>query len=82
MYAIFFATQVPAIQVAVPQEELYKKKVPRKLNKCFRKRNPKTGLANVRLLHDNASSHKTYIVRDILKQKKVVVLAHPLYSPI
>jgi histone-lysine N-methyltransferase SETMAR len=33
------------------------------------------------LLHDNASSHKAAIVREYLKQKKVVELPHPAYSP-
>ena len=33
------------------------------------------------MLHDNASSHKAAIVREYLKQEKVVELPHPPYSP-
>jgi transposase len=33
------------------------------------------------LLHDNASSQKAAIVREYLKQEKVVELPHPPYSP-
>ena len=41
MYAIFFTTQVPAIQIAVPRgksvnAKFYKTKVFRKLNKSFK----------------------------------------------
>ena len=86
MYAIFFSNQGPAIQVAVPKgksvnAKFYKNKVLRKLKKYFKERRPATGLANVRLLHDNASSHKAFIVQDYLKQEKVVELPHPPYSP-
>ena len=35
----------------------------------------------VRLLHDNALSHKVAIVREYLKEEKVVELPHPPYSP-
>jgi histone-lysine N-methyltransferase SETMAR len=33
------------------------------------------------LLHRNVSSHKATIVRQYLKQEKVVELPHPPYSP-
>jgi transposase len=33
------------------------------------------------LLHGNALSHKAAIVREYLKQEKVVRLPHPPYSP-
>ena len=51
------------------------------LKKYFLSRRPATGLRGVRLLHDNASSHKAAIVREYLKQEKVVELPHPPYSP-
>ena len=41
-----------------------------KLKKHFSIQRSSTGLANVRLLYDNASSHKTSIVQDFLKQEK------------
>lgn len=86
MYAIFFTNQGHAIQIAVPKgksvnAKFYKGKVLHKLKKYFAKRRPATGLRGVRLLHDNASSHKAAIVGEFLKQEKVVVLPHPPYSP-
>jgi histone-lysine N-methyltransferase SETMAR len=41
----------------------------------------KNRLLGVRLLHDNALSHKSAIVREYLKQEKAVELPHPPYSP-
>lgn len=41
---------------------------------------PTDDFANVRLLHDNASSHKASVIQDFLKQGKVVVLPRPPYS--
>ena len=85
MYAIFFSNQGPAIQIAVKgksvNSKVYKGVVLKKLKKYFKKRRPATGLSGVRLLHDNASSHKAAIVRDFLKLEKVVELPHPPYSP-
>ena len=59
----------------------YKGNVLHKLNKYFLSRRPATGLRSVRLLHDNASSHKVAIVREYLKQEKAVKLPHPPYLP-
>lgn len=86
MYAIFFTNQGPALQMAVPKgksvnSKFYRKVVLKTLKKYFEKRRPATGLAGVRLLHDNASSHKAAIVREFLTQQKVVELPHPPYSP-
>ena len=49
--------------------------------KVLLNRPPATGPRGVRLLHDNASSHKAPIVREYLKQEKVVEFPHPPYSP-
>ena len=86
MYVIFFTNQGPAIQITVLKSKsvnakFYKGKVLPKLKKYFKNRRPATGLRGVRLLHDNASSHKAAIVREYLKQEKVVELPHPPYSP-
>ena len=86
MYVIFFTKQGPAIQIAVPKDKsvnarFYKGNVLHKLKKYFLSRRPATGLCGVRLLHDNASSHKAAIVREYLKQEKIVKLLHPPYSP-
>ena len=81
MYVIFFTNQGPAIQIAIPKgksvnAKFYKGKVLHKLNRW-----PATGLRGVRLLHDNASPYKAAIVREYLKQEKIVELLHPPYSP-
>ena len=85
LYVIFFTNQCRATQTAVPKGKsvnarFYKGNVLHKLKKYFLSRRPATGL-NGRLLHDNASSHKAAIVREYLKQEKVVELPHPPYSP-
>ena len=78
MYVVFFTNQGPAIQIAVPKGKsvnarFCKGKVLHKLKKYFFIfSRPATGLRGVRLLHDNASSHKAAIVREYLKQEKVV----------
>ena len=86
MYAIFFTNQGPAIQVAVPRGRsvtglFYKHYILRKLNKYYKKRRPATGMRYVRLLYDNAPAHKSAVVTEFLKLKKVTVLPHPTYSP-
>lgn len=86
LYAIFFTTNGPAMQTAVPKGrtvtgKFYKNVVLRKLKKYYQKRRPKTGLKYVRLLHDNAPAHKARIVTDFLESEKVTVLPHPPYSP-
>ena len=79
LYVIFFTNQGPAIQIAVSKGKsvnarFFKGNV---LHKYFLSRRPATGLRGVRLLHDNASSHKAAILREYLKQEKVVELPHP-----
>jgi hypothetical protein len=64
MYIIFFTNEGPAIQIDVPKgksvnAKFYKGKVFHKLKKYFNNLRPVNGL---RLLHDNASSHKVAIV--------------------
>ena len=67
MYVIFFTNQGPAIQIAIPKGKsvhasFYKGNVLHKLKKYFLSRQPAIGLHGVRLLHDNATSHKGAIV--------------------
>ena len=42
---------------------------------------PTTGVKDVLLHHDNASPHKTKIVKDYLEKQGLQVLPHPPYSP-
>ena len=85
MYAIFFSTQGPAIQIAVPKGKgvtgkFYRDKVLNKLKWYYSKRQPKSGIKNIRLLHDNTPAHKAHIITEFLQQDKVTVLPHPPYS--
>ena len=82
MYAIFFSTQGPATQIAVLKGrgitgKFYREKVLKKLKWYYCKRWPNSGIKNMRLLHDNASSHKAGIVTEFLQQEKLTVLPHP-----
>jgi hypothetical protein len=61
MLVIFLTNQDPAIQIAVPMTKSVNVKVLHKLKKYFKNRRPATGLRGVKLLHDNASSHKVNI---------------------
>ena len=82
----FFDTNGPIVQMSVPSGErtvtviFYKRRILEKLNKCFEKRRPKTGLRGVRLLHDKAPEHTSSIVIDYLETKQVTMLPHPPYS--
>ena len=85
MYAIFFSTQGPPIQIAAPKGKgvsgkLYCDKVLKYPKQYNSKRSPKSGIKNIRLLHDNAPTHKAGIVMEFLQQEKVRVLSHPPYS--
>ena len=58
----------------------YKRRILRKLNKCFEKRRPNTELRGVRLLHDNAPAHTSSIVIGYFETKKVTVLHLRIFS--
>ena len=47
----------------------------------LQKKLPSKGWSGVHLYHDNASSHKSVVVKIFLASKKVKVLNHPPYSP-
>ena len=59
----------------------YKGVMERLLNRIRRVRRGMCEFAYWFLLHDNAPSHNTTIVKQFLAQRKVTVLDHPLYSP-
>jgi hypothetical protein len=85
MYVIFITNQGPAIEIAVPKgksvnAKFCKVKVFHRFQKHFKAGRAATGLRGVRLLHDNATSHKAAIVREYLKQEKLDELPRPSYS--
>ena len=86
MYAIFFNSSGPVVQVPCPSGQtvtgrFYKNSVLKKVKKFYNKKRPSKGWSGVHLLHDNASSHKCEVVKSLLASEKVKVLNHPPYLP-
>ena len=86
LYAIFFNSSRPVVQVPCPSghtvtSRLYKKFVLKKVKEVYNKKRPSKGWSGVHLLHANASSHKCEVVKSFLASEKVKVLNHPPYSP-
>lgn len=86
MYAIFFNNQGPVVQIPVPRGRtvtgaFYKQKILKSVKKHYSKRRPATGMKGLRLIHDNAPSHKSHVVTEFLSKEKVTVLPYPPYSP-
>ena len=86
LYAIFFNSSGPVVQVPCPSGHtvtgrFYKNSVLKKVKEFYNKKRPSKGWSRVHLLHGNASSHKCEVVKSLLASEKVKVLNHPLYSP-
>ncbi|XP_062582211.1 histone-lysine N-methyltransferase SETMAR-like [Saccostrea cucullata] len=89
LYCIFFSCDGLAVQIPVPKGKSVTGRyyrcctdvVLKKLKKYYQKRHPVSGFRHVRLLHDNAPSHTSELVKQFLKSEKVTVLPHPPYSP-
>ena len=81
LYAIFFNSSGPVVQVPCPSGHtvtgrFYKNSVLKKVKEFYNKKRPSKGWSGVHILHDNASSHKSFLVSE-----KVKVFNHPPYSP-
>ena len=86
LYAIFFNSSGPVIQVPCPSGHtvtglFYKNSVLKKVKAFYNKERPSKGWWGVHLLHDNTSSHKFEVVKSFLTPEKLKVLNHPPYSP-
>ena len=86
LYAIFFNSSGPVIQVPCPSGHaitgrFYKNSVLKKVKEFYNKKRPGKEWSGVHLLHDNAFSHKCEVVKSFLASEKVKVLNHPHYSP-
>ena len=86
LYAIFFNSSGPVVQVPCPAGHtvtggFYKNSVLKKVKEFYNKKRPSKGWSGVHLLHDNASSHKCEVVKSFLASEEVKVLNHPPYSP-
>ena len=86
LYAIFFPSSGPVIQVPCPSghtvtDRHCKNSVLKKVKAFYNKKRPSKGWSGVHLLHDNASYHKCEVVKSFLASEKVKVLNHQIYSP-
>ena len=72
LYAIFFDSKGPVLQIPVPKgssvtEKFYRESVLNQLVDFYQKRRPYTGVSS-KLLHDNAPAHKSATVQEYLKE--------------
>ena len=86
LYAIFFDSKGPVLQIPVPKGssvtgKFYRESVLTQLVDFYQKRRPRTGVRSIKLLHDNAPAHKSATVQEYLKESGLNVLDHPPYSP-
>ena len=86
LYAIFFDSKGPVLQILVPKGssvtgKFYRESVLTQLVDFYQKRRPRTGVRGIKLLHDNAPAHKSATVQEYLKESGLDVLDHPPYSP-
>ena len=84
LYAIFFDSKGPVLQIPVPKGssvtvKLYRESVLTQLVDFYQKHRPRTGVCGIKLLHDNA--HKSAKLQEYLKESGLNVLNHPPYSP-
>ena len=86
MYAIFFNSSRPVIQMSCPSGHtvtgrFYKNSVLKKMKEFYNKKRPSKGWSGVHLFHDaSSSSHKCEVVKSFKASAKVKVLNHPPYS--
>ena len=86
MYAIFFNSSGPVVQVPCPSGHtvtgrFYKNSVLKKVKELYNDKRPSEGWSGIYHLHDDASSNKCEVVKYFLASEKVKVLNHPAYSP-
>ena len=87
MYAFAFDAYGPMAQVCIPKGQnvtgdFYCTHVLAEVSKHYAVRRPRTGPRGIKLLHDNASSHKTKQVAAYIKDIEMQTLNHPPYSPV
>ena len=75
LYAIFFNSSGPVVQVPCPSGhtvtgQFYKNSVLKKMKEFYNKKQPSKGWSGVHLLHDNASSHKCEVVKSFLASER------------
>ena len=86
VYAIFFDSKGPVLQIPAPKGssvtgKSFRESVLTQLVDFYQKRRLHTSVCGIKLLHDNARSHKSAMVQEYLKESGLDVLDHPPYSP-
>ena len=86
LYAIFFDSKGPVLQIPVPKGssvtgKFYREGVLSQLVNFYQKRRPHTGFRSINLHRDNAPAHKSATVQEYLIESGFDVLDHPPYSP-
>ena len=85
LYAIFFDSKGPVLQIPVPKRssvtgKFYRESVLTQLVDFYQKRRPRASFRGIKLLHDNPPAHKSATVQEYLKESGLGVLDHPPYS--
>ena len=86
MFTIFFNYLGPLVVDVLPQGQTitgkhYRDVVLTQLCREIRNQKPTVGTSKTRILHDNASSHKTGLIVAFLEQNNINTVSHPPYSP-
>ena len=86
LYAIFFDSKGPVLQIPVPKGssvtgKFYRESLLTQLVDFYQKHRPRTGVRGIKILHDNAPAHKSATVQEYLKESGLDVLDYPPYSP-
>ena len=86
LYAIFFDSKGPVLQIPVPKGssvtgKFYRESGLTQLVDFCQKCRLRTSVRGIKLLHDNAPAHKSTTVQEYLKESGLDVLHHPPYSP-
>ena len=82
LYAIFFDSKGPVLQIPVPKGSSVTGKFSREsvltqLVDFYQKRRPHTGVRGIKLLHDNAWAHKSTMAQEYQKKSGLDVLDDP-----
>ena len=82
LYAIFFDSKGPVLHIPVPKGssvtgKFYRESVLTQLVDFYQC----TGVRSIKLLHDNASAHKSATVQEYLRESGLDVLDHPPIQP-
>ena len=86
LYVIFFDSKGPVLQIPVPKGssitgKFYTESVLTQFVDFHQIRRPHTCIRGIKLLHDNATAHKSATVHEYLKKSGLDVLDYPPYSP-